>query len=71
MKQDINSKIGRNIRAERIRKSLTSIELAKQLGISDITLRTWETGKAKIPVYVLFELSKALNCEIESFFKDL
>jgi len=62
--------IGIKIRTERKKKGLTLAELAKQVGISAITLQRIETGKSSPSVTLLYEIAQTLNKNIFPFFEE-
>lgn len=53
-----------NIEAERGRLGFTKEEMAKLLGISSKTYRSYISGKA-IPSSVLINMSKLFNCSVD------
>ena len=78
LKQDddikiINNKIlGEKIRNYRKRKKLSLEDLAKQMGISKLSIQKYEVGKRTIPFNILVDFFKILEIplnELEDFFK--
>ncbi len=62
--------IGENIRALRIKKGLSQMELARQIGVGQSMIRHIERG-AKIPsLIVALDLAKALDCTVEEMCTD-
>lgn len=53
-----------NIEAERARLQLTKEEMAKQLGISSKTYRSYTNGKP-IPSTILIKMSRIFNCSVD------
>jgi transcriptional regulator with XRE-family HTH domain len=58
---------GMRIRAERQKVDMTLEDLAKQVGISAITLHRIETGKTSPSVFVLSKIAAELNKPVFSF----
>lgn len=50
-----------NIDAERARLGMSRACLARQLGISYSTLKSWMAGKTEIPCSKIVEMSKLFN----------
>lgn len=69
-KKQIREAVGSNIRRMRrnTRKSLSAEKVAKNLGISRVTLTQIENGKKNINAVLLWELSCLLGCGINDFF---
>ncbi len=62
--------IGENIRALRIKKGLSQMELARQIGVGQSMIGHIERG-AKIPsLIVALDLAKALDCTVEEMCTD-
>lgn len=61
-----NDILSENIKAYRKKMNLKQSELAKQLGISRQVLSSYETGKSEPNLAFLIELSKLMNCSIDS-----
>jgi XRE family transcriptional regulator, regulator of sulfur utilization len=59
--------LGRRIRNERKKANLTLEDLAKQIGISKMTLQRIETGKTSPSIAVLGDIANALGAPITSF----
>ena len=55
------------IKAARKEKRLTQPDLADELGVSYMTVRRWETGKASPRIKEIEKLSKVLNIPMEYF----
>ena len=62
------SEVGMKIRIERKKNGLTLEQLAKEVGISKITLQRIETGKSSPSVVLLTEIAQQLKKPIQSFF---
>ena len=56
--------VGRNIRAERVRKGMSSEVLAKGVGVTSSTIRRLETGTHSIRVRTLFVIAWVLNVPV-------
>jgi DNA-binding XRE family transcriptional regulator len=61
------NKLGNKIRAERKKNKMTLEELAKQVGISPITLHRVETEKTSPSVFLLSKIAEVLNKPVFSF----
>lgn len=53
-----------NIETERLKKRLSSNELAKQLGVSRGTLSAWQKN-GNIPATKLIAMSQIFNCSVD------
>ena len=51
--------------AARINAGLTQAQAAKATGVSTLTLRNWEKGKASIPAKALFKLADMYNWPVD------
>lgn len=52
---------GENIRKQRLKKGMTQSALADFLGVSDITVSRYETGRRKPDTETLFKIAEILN----------
>lgn len=52
----------RNIEAERARNGLSHGQLAKELGVTQKTLRGWINGSASFPVEKLVSMADLFHC---------
>lgn len=66
-----NKILGKNIKAERIRKDLTQAKLAEKINISESSLSLVERGIQTPSVFIVFDIAKVLNIDINDLFKDL
>ena len=57
-------KIGKYIAAKRKEQSLTQMELAEKLGITDRAVSKWETGKSLPDSSIMVELCKILRISV-------
>jgi len=62
--------LGLRIRRAREALDLTQRELAKQLGVSEVTLQRYESGDGRIPPQRLVELAATLRVPATHFFED-
>ena len=63
---DKDNRLGKIIQGLRFREGLTQVELAKALkGVKQSNLSAWESGKEKIPLKRLNQLSKILRTDIK------
>lgn len=51
-----------NIEAERARKSMSRIQLANYLGVSESTMKNWMHGKTEIPASKLIKMANFFGC---------
>ena len=63
--------VGFNIKVERMRQQLTQEKLAEASNISIDSLSKIETGKQVPSCLVLYDIAKALEVEIEEFYKGI
>ncbi len=68
MKDEIRYKLGRNIKAERIRKDITQEEFAEMIDMSLSYVSKLEQGLTSPTAIALFKMSKALKIPMEKFF---
>lgn len=71
MKDNRNKIIGLNIKAERIRKGITQFELAEKIGISESSMSLVERGLQTPSVFVVYDISKSLDIDINELFKNI
>lgn len=64
------SAVGRRIRQERLERSLTQTELARQIGIQQSDLSRMEKGEYRVPLDVLFRILQAFHISFAEFFED-
>lgn len=70
--RDSRTKIlGYNIKAERVRKGLTQMELSEKTNIHPNTLMKIETAQQNPSALIVYDISKALNISIEELFKSV
>ncbi len=63
--------MNQNLKIARIRKNLTQMELAKQVGITNKYLSQIETGVSKNPSKSVMEkIVKVLECSVQELFFD-
>lgn len=58
--------IGENIRKYRKNNKLTQSELAKKIGRTESSIRKYEKGIVKIPMYLLEKIAEALGVELSN-----
>jgi transcriptional regulator with XRE-family HTH domain len=46
-------------------KKITQIQMSKELGVSTVTLSSWETGKSLPNINQLYKISKILGVQME------
>jgi DNA-binding transcriptional regulator YiaG len=63
---DKDKRLGKIIQGLRFREGLTQVELAKALkGVKQSNVSAWESGKEKIPLKRLNQLSKILRTDLK------
>ena len=64
-------KMNQNLKIARIKKNLTQMELAKQVGITNKYLSQIETGVSKNPSKSVMEkIARVLECSVQELFFD-
>ena len=63
--------LGFNIKVERMRQKLSQLQLAELANLSMVSVQRIESGKQTPSALVLYDISKALNIPIETFYKDI
>ncbi|MDD3437047.1 MAG: helix-turn-helix transcriptional regulator [Candidatus Gastranaerophilales bacterium] len=69
MEKDFLQKIGKNIKAERVRKGLSQEQLAELVGTSSRTVGLIENGVQQPKILLVVNLAKALGVDINEFLK--
>lgn len=68
MKDKLKYKLGRNIKAERIRRDLTQEEFAENIDMSLSHVSKIEQGITSPTAIALFKMARVLNVPMEKFF---
>ena len=63
--------LGRNIKAERVRKNISQMQLAEIIDRSKDTISKIETGNQSPSALIVYDIAKALNVPIEEIIKSL
>lgn len=71
MKDNRNKLLALNIKAERIRKGLTQFDLAEKINISESSISLIERGIQTPSVFVVYDIAKLLNIDINELFKNI
>ncbi len=71
MEKDFRYIIGRNIKAERLRKDITQEEFAEQINMSLSYVSKLEQGLTSPTAIALFKMSYILKIPMEEFFKGI
>jgi transcriptional regulator with XRE-family HTH domain len=66
--RDVESTIGRRLRARRRNLGVTMAELADRVGVSFQQIQKYECGATSVSAGRLYELSRALDVEVAYFF---
>ena len=68
---NLDTQIGQSLKRTRLESGVTTQEIAKLLHISFQQIQKYEKGQNKIPSSSLFLVSKFLDVQINSFFKNI
>lgn len=71
MKDSRNKILASNIKAERNRKDFTQFELAEKINISESTLSLIERGLQTPSIFIVFDIAKVLEIDINELFRGL
>lgn len=71
MKDERNKILARNIKAERYRKGVTQSELAENIEVSDSTISLIERGIQTPSIFLVYDISKFLQIDINDLLKNL
>lgn len=71
MKDPRNKILASNIKAERNRKDFTQFELAEKINISESTLSLIERGLQTPSIFIVFDIAKVLEIDINELFRGL
>lgn len=63
--------LGFNIKVERLRKKITQSKLAEMANISTNTLLNLEGGKQTPSCLVLYDIAKALEVSLDTFYEGM
>lgn len=71
MKDSRNTILAANIKAERNRRGLSQFALAEKINVSESTISLIERGLQTPSVFLVYDIAKCLNININDLFKDL
>ncbi len=71
MFESLRKKFGKNIRAKRLRLSMTQERLAELAGIHPTYLGSVERGERNVGINNIEKIAKALDCRVAQLFEDL
>ena len=71
MKRERLSTLGSNLKAERVRKGYSQLELAELIDIHPNTLGKIESGKQSPSALIVYDIAKALDVSFEDLFKNI
>lgn len=71
MKDKRNKILALNIKAERNRKSLSQFELAERINVSESTISLIERGLQTPSVFLVLDIAKLLDIDINELFKGI
>ena len=63
--------VGFNIKVERLRKKLTQAQLAEMANVVSDSIQKIESGKQTPSCLVLYDIAKALEIPLETFYKGI
>jgi len=66
-KQDVLSNLGSKVRAIRIEKGYSQVELANKIGKDHPSINKLENGKVNPSFYFLFEVARGLEVDLKDF----
>ena len=66
-----NKILASNIRAERNRKGYTQFQLAEKINVSESSIRLIERGLQTPSIFVVLDIAKALEVNINELLRDL
>ena len=66
-----NKILGKNIKAERIRKGYTQFMLAEKIDISESSMSLIERGLQNPTVFVVYDIARSLDIDINELFKNI
>lgn len=66
-----NKTLGFNIKVERFRKGLTQFTLAELTNVSESTISLLERGQQTPSVFLVYDIAKVLNININDLLKDI
>ena len=69
MEKDFKYILGRNIKAERLRKDITQEEFAEKINMSLSYVSKLEQGLTSPTAIALYKMSRVLQIPMEEFFK--
>lgn len=67
--EELNIAIGQELKKLRTEKGLSKIRVSEMLGVSDVTIGYWESGRSTISAPRLKSYCKVLNISLSDFFK--
>jgi len=62
--------IGKKIELARILKGMNRTELAKAIGVSDVSVGRWERGTQPVKIDKLYEIARALGQDVRDFLEE-
>ena len=71
MKDERNKIFARNLKAERYRKNLTQAELAEKVNVCESTISLIERGLQTPSVFLVYDISKILEIDINELMKNI
>ena len=71
MKNKRNEILGSNVKAERNRKHLSQFQLAEKINVSESTISLIERGLQTPSIFLILDISKVLNLNINELLKDI
>lgn len=63
--------LAKNIKAERVRKGLSQMQLALEIGVNSNTISQIEQSRQKPSAFIVFDIANALEIPLEDLFKNV
>ena len=67
----LNKRIGKRVRAERLQRDLTLQELSDRVGLSTSGLSQMELGKNAVSIWALVRIADSLGVHVSEFLSDV
>ncbi|CDE93058.1 TPA: XRE family transcriptional regulator [Candidatus Gastranaerophilales bacterium HUM_6] len=71
MKDERNKIFAKNLKAERYRTGITQAELAEYVDVSESTISLLERGLQTPSIFLVYDISKVLNVDINDLLKNI
>lgn len=71
MKDERNKIFAKNLKTERHRKGITQAKLAEYVDVSESTISLLERGLQTPSIFLVYDISKVLNVDINDLLKNI